>query len=209
MFTGIIESLGRVVAVIPDQQNVNFQIESNISDQLKIDQSVAHDGVCLTVTALEGRTHWVTAIAETLTKTNLGQWQVGQVVNLERAMLSGARFDGHFVQGHVDCTAQCVLKSDAQGSWLYRFEYAPQDGLFVAQKGSITVNGVSLTVVDAAKSAFSVAIIPYTYTHTNFESIEQGTCVNLEFDMLGKYLHASLKNLLPQMLKDEGYFPKI
>lgn len=186
MFTGIIETLGRVVAIEKDQSNVHFTVESTITHELKIDQSVAHNGCCLTVVKLEGDRYVVTAIQETLDKTNLGTWEVGMEVNLERCMMLGARLDGHIVQGHVDTTATCVSVEDLNGSWKYTFRY-DFDQPTVA-KGSITVNGVSLTVVDSEKGLFSVCIIPYTYEHTNFHAFQPGTKVNLEFDIIGKYV---------------------
>lgn len=186
MFTGIIETLGTVVAIEKDQSNVHFTVESSITHELKIDQSVAHNGCCLTVVKLDGDAYVVTAIQETLDKTNLGDWEVGSKVNLERCMLLGARLDGHIVQGHVDTTATCVSVDDLNGSWKYTFRY-DFDQPTVA-KGSITVNGVSLTVVDSEKGLFSVHIIPYTHEHTNFHSFKVGTKVNLEFDIIGKYV---------------------
>jgi len=186
MFTGIIETLGKVVAIEKDQSNVHFTVESTITHELKIDQSVAHNGCCLTVVKLDGDSYVVTAIRETLDKTNLGDWEVGSKVNLERCMLLGARLDGHIVQGHVDTTATCVSIEDLDGSWKYTFQY-DFDQPTVA-KGSITVNGVSLTVVDSEKGLFSVCIIPYTLEHTNFHSFKVGTKVNLEFDIIGKYV---------------------
>lgn len=186
MFTGIIETLGTVVAIEKDQSNVHFTVKSSITHELKIDQSVAHNGCCLTVVKIEGDTYTVTAIQETLDKTNLGDWEVGSKVNLERCMMLGARLDGHIVQGHVDTTATCVSIDDLNGSWKYTFQY-DFDQPTVA-KGSITVNGVSLTVVDSEKGLFSVHIIPYTYEHTNFHAFKVGSKINLEFDIIGKYV---------------------
>lgn len=186
MFTGIIETLGEVVAIEKDQSNVHFTVKSTITNELKIDQSVAHNGCCLTVVKIEGDNYVVTAIQETLDKTNLGDLERGSKVNLERCMLLGARLDGHLVQGHVDTTATCVSVEDLNGSWKYTFRY-DFDQPTVA-KGSITVNGVSLTVVDSEKGLFSVCIIPYTQEHTNFHSFQPGTKVNLEFDIIGKYV---------------------
>ncbi|MDF3028034.1 MAG: riboflavin synthase, alpha subunit [Fluviicola sp.] len=186
MFTGIIETLGTVRAIEKDQSNVHFTVESAITHELKIDQSVAHNGCCLTVVKIDGDSYVVTAIQETLDKTNLGELEVGSKVNLERCMLLGARLDGHIVQGHVDTTATCVSIEDLNGSWKYTFRY-DFDQPTVA-KGSITVNGVSLTVVDSEKGLFSVCIIPYTQEHTNFHSFKVGTKVNLEFDIIGKYV---------------------
>jgi riboflavin synthase len=186
MFTGIIETLGTIVAIEKDQSNVHFTVKSTITHELKIDQSVAHNGCCLTVVKIEGDTYVVTAIQETLDKTNLGDWEVGSKVNLERCMMLGARLDGHIVQGHVDTTATCVSIDDLNGSWKYTFQY-DFDQPTVA-KGSITVNGVSLTVVDSEKGLFSVHIIPYTYEHTNFHAFKVGSKINLEFDIIGKYV---------------------
>jgi riboflavin synthase, alpha subunit len=186
MFTGIIETLGTIRAIEKDQSNVHFTVESTITHELKIDQSVAHNGCCLTVVKIEGDSYVVTAIQETLDKTNLGDWEVGSKVNLERCMLLGARLDGHIVQGHVDTTATCVSVDDLNGSWKYTFRY-DFDQPTVA-KGSITVNGVSLTVVDSEKGLFSVHIIPYTYEHTNFHAFKVGSKINLEFDIIGKYV---------------------
>jgi riboflavin synthase len=186
MFTGIIETLGKVVAIEKDHSNVHFQVESTITHELKIDQSVAHNGCCLTVVKIEGDSYVVTAIQETLDKTNLDQWEVGTNVNLERCMLLGARLDGHIVQGHVDTTATCVSVEDLDGSWKYTFRYDHDQP--TVEKGSVTVNGVSLTVVDSEKGLFSVCIIPYTYEHTNFHTFQVGTKVNLEFDIIGKYV---------------------
>lgn len=186
MFTGIIETLGTIVAMEKDQSNVHFTVASAITHELKIDQSVAHNGCCLTVVKLDGDSYVVTAIQETLDKTNLGDWEVGTKVNMERCMLLGARLDGHIVQGHVDTTATCISVEDLNGSWKYTFRY-DFDQPTVA-KGSVTVNGVSLTVVDSEQGLFSVCIIPYTYEHTNFHTFRVGTKVNLEFDIIGKYV---------------------
>lgn len=186
MFTGIIETLGTIRAIEKDQSNVHFTVESAITHELKIDQSVAHNGCCLTVVKIDGDSYVVTAIQETLDKTNLGDLEIGSKVNLERCMLLGARLDGHIVQGHVDTTATCVSVEDLNGSWKYTFRY-DFDQPTVA-KGSITVNGVSLTVVDSEKGLFSVHIIPYTYEHTNFHAFKVGSKINLEFDIIGKYV---------------------
>lgn len=186
MFTGIIETLGKVLAIEKDQSNVHFTVESTITHELKIDQSVAHNGCCLTVVKLEGDSYVVTAIQETLDKTNLGDWEVGSKVNLERCMLLGARLDGHIVQGHVDTTATCTSIEDLNGSWKYTFRYEHDQP--TVEKGSVTVNGVSLTVVDSENQLFSVCIIPYTQEHTNFYTFKVGTKVNLEFDIIGKYV---------------------
>lgn len=186
MFTGIIEEIGIVSAIQKEEGNIHFTIESQLSAALKIDQSVAHNGCCLTVVELTEGKHTVTAIHETLAKTNLSNWKVGSKINLERCMSLNGRLDGHIVQGHVDGLARCVSIIDEAGSWRYRFEY---DADFVTvEKGSITVNGASLTVVDSEEGAFSVCIIPYTYEHTNFHSLKVGDEVNLEFDIIGKYV---------------------
>ncbi len=188
MFTGIIEALGTVQRVEKEGTNVHFTISSAISNELKIDQSVSHNGVCLTVVALAEGTHTVTAIEETLKRTNLGDWGIGTIVNLERAMSANARLDGHLVQGHVDGIGKCVEVRDVDGSWYFSFEYKPSPEHLLVDKGSICINGVSLTVVAPTANLFSVAIIPYTYEHTNFQSIKVGTTINLEFDIIGKYI---------------------
>ncbi|HOY21289.1 MAG TPA: riboflavin synthase [Haliscomenobacter sp.] len=188
MFTGIIESLGTVKQIRQEGSNVHFSIASSISPELKIDQSVSHNGVCLTVVGTEGNVHVVTAIEETLKRSNLGQWQVGSLVNLERAMLSNGRLDGHIVQGHVDGTSLCTKVEDRDGSWNFHFRYTPSEEHLLVDKGSICINGVSLTVVSPVDDLFSVSIIPYTYEHTTFQSIREGDLVNLEFDVIGKYI---------------------
>lgn len=188
MFTGIIESLGTVKNIRMEGSNVHFTIASSLSSELKIDQSVAHNGVCLTVVALEADTHTVTAIQETLNRSNLGMLREGSLVNLERAMLANARLDGHLVQGHVDTTAKCIAVEVLDGSWYYRFRYTPTEEHLLVDKGSICVNGVSLTVVEPQDDLFSVAIIPYTYEHTTFKTLQVGDKVNLEFDIIGKYI---------------------
>jgi riboflavin synthase len=188
MFTGIIESLGTIKKIEKEGTNVHFTIVSPISKELKIDQSLAHEGVCLTVTSQNVDNHSVTAIEETLFKTNLSGWKVGGTVNLERAMLAHARLDGHIVQGHVDTTGVCVALEDRDGSWIYTFRYERTPQYFVIPKGSICINGVSLTVVKPVGDTFSVAIIPYTFEHTTFQNIHVGDVVNLEFDVIGKYI---------------------
>ncbi|UOY09021.1 riboflavin synthase [Muricauda sp. SCSIO 64092] len=188
MFTGIIETLGEVTALKKENENLHIGIRSDISQELKIDQSVAHNGVCLTVVDIRDDVYTVTAIQETLDKSSLGDLEVGDFVNLERAMVLGARLDGHMVQGHVDQTATCVGLEEKQGSWFFTFEYDPSQNNITIEKGSITVDGVSLTVVDSRKNRFSVAIIPYTYDHTRFHSYKMGSRVNLEFDVIGKYV---------------------
>ena len=188
MFTGIIETLGIVRDIVTEGTNVHFTIESAVSSQLKIDQSIAHNGVCLTVVAQEGKTHTVTAIKETMDRSNLGNWELGTLVNLERAMLANARLDGHIVQGHVDGMGSCVEVKKEEGSWYYTFRYQPTKEHILVDKGSICINGVSLTVVNPKENLFSVAIIPYTYEHTNFKHIKIGDTINLEFDVIGKYI---------------------
>jgi len=188
MFTGIIETLGNVTNVRQEAGNLHITVASTLSDELKIDQSISHNGVCLTVVALSPGEHTVTAIAETLNKSNLGTLQVGSTVNLERCTKAGDRLDGHIVQGHVDQTAQCVSITDQQGSWLFTFQYDRRQGNITVEKGSITVNGISLTVVDSQADRFSVAIIPYTLEHTNLNQVKVGDTVNLEFDIIGKYV---------------------
>ncbi|MDQ8005214.1 MAG: riboflavin synthase [Pedobacter sp.] len=188
MFTGIIETLGTVQDIQREGDNIHFTIASNISNELKIDQSVAHNGVCLTVVKLDGDTHTVTAIDETLQKTNLGYLTVGAKVNLERCMQMNARLDGHIVQGHVDQTATCILVKELDGSWEYRFKYDAAKGNVTVEKGSACVNGISLTVVNSADDEFSVFIIPYTHQHTNLQDVKVGDTVNLEFDIIGKYV---------------------
>jgi len=188
MFTGIIETLGTIKDIRHQGQNIHFTIQSTISKELKVDQSVSHNGVCLTVVALGNNTHTVTAIQETLDKTSLGSWELESIVNLERAMLANARLDGHMVQGHVDTTGTCKEVKEADGSWYYRFSYPKNPEHLLVNKGSICVNGVSLTVVDPDDTHFSVAIIPYTFEHTTFRDLAVGHTVNLEFDIIGKYI---------------------
>ncbi|AXT57111.1 riboflavin synthase [Aquimarina sp. MMG015] len=188
MFTGIIEELGTVTNLKIDQENLDITVRANFTSELKIDQSVSHNGVCLTVVSILDDTYTVTAIKETLEKTNLNDLTEGSVVNLERGMKLGARLDGHIVQGHVDQTAVCNNIKEANGSWYFTFEYDPLLNNITIEKGSVTVNGVSLTVVNSKKNEFSVAIIPFTYEHTNFNTFNVGTVVNLEFDVIGKYV---------------------
>lgn len=188
MFTGIIETLGKVQEVKKEQDNIHVTIDSALANELKIDQSVAHNGICLTVVAVAGNRYTVTAIGETIKKTNISNWKIGDNINLERAMKLGDRLDGHIVQGHVDQIGTCIAVEETNGSWQYTFEYDADLQNITIEKGSITVNGVSLTVVDSGKNNFSVAIIPYTYEHTNFHSFVVGTKVNLEFDVIGKYV---------------------
>ena len=188
MFTGIIESLGEIYSVESQQDNLNFGVKSNISSELKIDQSVSHNGVCLTVTNISNEVYTVTAINETLSKTNLGELKVGDAVNLERAMKLGDRLDGHMVQGHVDQTGKCKSINSENGSWIFTFNYNSDLSNITIEKGSITINGISLTVVNSVENEFSVAIIPYTYEHTNFKFLKINDKVNLEFDVIGKYI---------------------
>lgn len=188
MFTGIIETLAKIESIEKEGSNVHFTFSSSITHELKIDQSVAHNGVCLTVVKINGKQYTVTAIDETLKRTNLGSLKTGDVVNVERCMPANGRFDGHIVQGHVDTTGTCVSVNNLNGSWEFVFEYEANPKHITVEKGSITINGVSLTVVDSKANGFSVHIIPYTFEHTNFKSIERGTKVNLEFDIVGKYI---------------------
>jgi riboflavin synthase len=190
MFTGIIEATGTVRAIRRDGSNIHFEISAPFLSELKIDQSVAHNGACLTVVKLSADTYTVTAIDETLKKTSLGEWIVGAEVNLERCMILGGRLDGHIVQGHVDLVGTCTSVKDENGSWLFAFEYDKNSGHVTVPKGSICANGVSLTVVDSSPGKFSVAIIPYTYEHTSFKHLKAGAKVNLEFDVIGKYVAA-------------------
>lgn len=196
MFTGIIEATGLIRQVNAQGGNITFEVSSPLSAGFKPDQSVAHDGVCLTVESVSGDTHRVTAIRETLEKTALGAWTAGRIVNLERAMVMGARLDGHLVQGHVDARGSCLSVEDADGSWRYRFRFPEPFAPLMIEKGSICVNGISLTAFDVTEDAFSVAIIPFTYEHTNISSLRPGDAVNLEFDMIGKYV-ARFNTLFP------------
>jgi riboflavin synthase len=188
MFTGIIETLGIVQEIKKDKDNVHITIASSITNELQIDQSVAHNGICMTVVGINNNLYTVTAIGETIKKTNISHWQIGDSVNLERAMKLGDRLDGHIVQGHVDQVGTCIVAKETNGSWYYTFEYDEALENITIEKGSVTVNGVSLTVVDSRKNEFSVAIIPYTFEHTNFKNFKVGTKVNLEFDVIGKYV---------------------
>lgn len=193
MFSGIVEAMARVVAVEQDRENKHFTLECPFGHELHIDQSVAHNGVCLTVVSTDGNRYVVTAMDETLRRSNLGEWQEGDMVNVERSMLMNGRLDGHIVQGHVDQTATCVSIEDADGSFIYTFSYESSPemiarGYFTVDKGSVTVNGVSLTVCEPTADTFKVCIIPYTYEHTNFHALKVGSKVNIEFDILGKYI---------------------
>jgi riboflavin synthase len=194
MFTGIIETLGEVNNIIKEGTNIHFTVNSSICAELKIDQSVAHNGVCLTVVSLNENSHTVTAIEETLNKTSLGNLKVGSKINLERCMQMNARLDGHIVQGHVDQIATCVLVNELNGSWEYRFKYDTNFGNVTVEKGSICVNGISLTVVNSQVDEFSVFIIPYTFEHTNLHQVTVGATVNLEFDIIGKYVARLMGN---------------
>lgn len=197
MFSGIVEAMAEVVAIHTDRQNKDFTLRSPFTEELRIDQSVSHNGVCLTVVRIEGDCYTVTAMKETLDRSNLGLLKVGDRVNVERSMRPEALLDGHIVQGHVDQTARCTKREDADGSWYFTFEYEPQGGgLTTVEKGSVAVNGVSLTVCDPTSSSFRVAIIPYTFEHTNFCTIEEGTVVNLEFDIVGKYIARLMEHYL-------------
>ena len=194
MFTGIVETIGKIVNITKEEENIHFTLESEFTNELKIDQSVAHNGVCLTVVAINQDQYTVTAIQETLLKTNLGDLNINDEVNLERAMKLGDRLDGHIVQGHVDQTAVCKSVTYQDGSWIFTFDYNPKLGNVTIEKGSITINGISLTVVNSTTHGFSVAIIPYTYEHTTMKHLKEGSIVNLEFDVIGKYV-ARLHNL--------------
>lgn len=188
MFTGIIERVGKIKKLTKEGANLHIEIKSDVSSELKIDQSVAHNGVCLTVVEVKNDSYIVTAIDETLQKTNLGDLAEGDAVNLERAMKLGDRLDGHIVQGHVDQVGVCKSVIEANGSWIFTFSFEEEKGNMTIEKGSITINGVSLTVVNSKENKFSVAIIPYTYENTSFKEIKKGTVVNLEFDVVGKYV---------------------
>ena len=205
MFTGIIEELGEVTELVQDQDNLHITVKSALSKELKIDQSLAHNGVCLTVVKLGDDTHTITAIKETIDKSNIGELKVGTKVNLERAMQLGARLDGHIVQGHVDQTAVCTEVKELEGSWLYTFSYDNSYDNLTIEKGSITVNGVSLTVVDSKQGIFSVAIIPYTYENTNFHQFKVNDTINLEFDVIGKYVARLLEKVIIYRFENEFF----
>ncbi|OIP00764.1 MAG: riboflavin synthase subunit alpha [Bacteroidetes bacterium CG2_30_33_31] len=204
MFTGIIEAMGKVVAVDHDRTNINFTIESDLTQELKVDQSMAHDGVCLTVVKIDKtkNQYVVTAIQETLDKTCLSEWRPNYEVNLERSMSMENRFDGHIVQGHVDQTAVCENITEENGSWRYYFSYDKSKNNITVEKGSISVNGVSLTVVDSEEGMFSVAIIPFTFEHTNFHNIRKGSLINIEFDVFGKYVSRLMEQYFKQKKQD-------
>ncbi len=193
MFSGIVESLGKVEHIEHDGSNVHFTISSSVSNESYIDQSIAHNGACLTVVKKEPGKHVVTAIKETMDLTNLGSWKVGTLVNIERCVVANQRMDGHFVQGHIDTVGECLQIEQLDGSWYFQFSFDPSFTKLIVSKGSITVNGISLTVIDPAKDHFKVGIIPYTYEHTNFKDLKEGSKVNLEFDILGKYIQRNLK----------------
>ncbi len=193
MFTGIIESFGTIQSIAQEGSNVHFDLSSALSSELKVDQSLAHDGVCLTVVRVSPESYRVTAIDETIRKTNLSGWKVGKKVNLERCMPANGRFDGHIVQGHVDQTGLVKRISDENGSWIFDFEFDQSGGNVTVEKGSITINGTSLTCFNSGPGRFSVAIIPYTYEHTNFHQLQVGDWVNLEFDIVGKYIARMIK----------------
>jgi riboflavin synthase len=201
MFTGIIEAMGRVETIRPEGSNVHLTIASPISSELRVDQSVAHNGVCLTAVEVAEDRHTVTAVEESLRRSNLGDLREGSLVNLERAMLAGARLDGHLVQGHVDNKGRCLEVEKRDGSWYFHFEYRPSPEHLLVDKGSICINGVSLTVVVPQDDRFFVAIIPYIYEHTNFRQLQPGDAVNLEFDILGKYIAAHLERYAAAYLK--------
>ena len=194
MFTGIIEDLGILKKIEKEEGNVNLYFKSKLTQELKIDQSLSHNGVCLTVVSVDNDIYKVTAIKETLNKSNLGELKVNSIVNLERAMKNNARLDGHYVQGHVDQIAKCLNVKETDGSWYYEFEYDNTSNNVTIEKGSIAVNGVSLTVVNSKLDGFSVAVIPYTYNNTNFKKIQRGDTVNIEFDMIGKYISKLIGN---------------
>ncbi len=196
MFSGIVEETGKVVAIRKEQENIHFTLECSFVNELKIDQSVSHNGVCLTVVDVTDKTYTVTAIQETLIKSNLGLLKVGDEVNLERSMKPDSLLDGHIVQGHVDQTAVCTKVEEVDGSWYYTFEYDLTKGNITVEKGSISVNGVSLTVVNSKDNSFQVAIIPFTYDITNFHNFKEGTVVNLEFDIIGKYIAKIVKQYM-------------
>jgi riboflavin synthase len=193
MFTGIIENLSEIKEIIPQGDNLSISFSSNLTKELKIDQSIAHNGICLTVVEIDNDIYTVTAIKETIIKSSIKHWEKGDLVNIERALRLGDRLDGHMVQGHVDQTAVCKNISEENGSWYFDFEYNGSENLTI-EKGSITINGVSLTVVNSGQNTFSVAIIPYTYNHTNFKNIKLGDLVNIEFDMIGKYISKIIRN---------------
>ncbi|MBA2501040.1 MAG: riboflavin synthase [Chitinophagaceae bacterium] len=188
MFTGIIETTGHIIDVIKNGSNKTFWITSSLTPELSIDQSLSHNGVCLTVEEMRDNQYRVTAVEETLKKTNLDSWNTGDIVNLERCLLLNGRLDGHLVQGHVDTTATCIQKNEKNGSWEFTFRFPAKFAPYIIEKGSVSMNGISLTAFNVAKKKFTVAVIPYTYTHTNMQNLKQGDEVNIEFDMVGKYV---------------------
>lgn len=195
MFTGIIENLAKIISIKKSKSNLDITLSSSLTSEFKIDQSISHNGICLTVINIDGNNYTVTAIEETINKTTINSWKKGDFVNLERAMKLGDRLDGHMIQGHVDQIGTCVDVTTKDGSWEYAIQYEKSENLTV-EKGSIAVNGVSLTVIDSKTNSFKVAIIPYTYEHTNFKTLRKGDLINLEFDILGKYLYKMSKNYL-------------
>ena len=195
MFTGIIENLGKIISIKKSKSNLDITLSSSLTSEFKIDQSISHNGICLTITNIDGNNYTVTAIEETINKTTINNWKKGDFVNLERAMKLGDRLDGHMIQGHIDQIGTCVDVTTKDGSWEYAIQYEKSENLTV-EKGSIAVNGVSLTVIDSKTNSFKVAIIPYTYEHTNFKTLRKGDLINLEFDILGKYLYKMSKNYL-------------
>lgn len=197
MFTGIIETTGIVKAIKTTGTNITFTIESNIAHELKTDQSVAHNGICLTVEQVSNESYTITAIHETLQKTTAGQWQINEVINIERCLLANSRIDGHFVQGHVDATATCIAKKNEVGSWLYTFEFDEKFAPLLIEKGSVCINGTSLTCFNVTRNNFSVAIIPYTYSFTNIHAVQEGSLVNIEFDVFGKYMNRFYELMQP------------
>ena len=197
MFTGIIETTGIVKAIKTTGTNITFTIESKIAHELKTDQSVAHNGICLTVEQVSKESYTITAIHETLQKTTAGQWQINEVINIERCLLANSRIDGHFVQGHVDATATCIAKKNEVGSWLYTFEFDEKFAPLLIEKGSVCINGTSLTCFNVTRKSFSVAIIPYTYSFTNIHAVQEGSLVNIEFDVFGKYMNRFYELMQP------------
>jgi riboflavin synthase len=189
MFTGIIEATGTITDIEVKGTNVSFTVSSKVSNELKVDQSVAHSGICLTVENVTDGKHTITAIQETIQKTTAGNWKVNDTINIERCLMANSRIDGHFVQGHVDATAVCTSKKDEGGSWLFQFEFSEKFASLMIEKGSVSINGISLTCFNVTRNSFNVAIIPYTYEHTNIQFVEVGTAVNIEFDVFGKYMN--------------------
>lgn len=193
MFTGIVEALGEILEITTSGTNKSFWIKSNISQEFKVDQSISHDGVCLTVEEIGNGSHLVTAVSETLKKTSLDGWRVGGMVNLERALPFNGRIDGHFVQGHVDATGVCISRKELDGSWEYAIQYPAEFAAMLVEKGSVSLNGISLTVFDLVDNQFTVAVIPYTHSHTNISTLQPGDAVNLEFDILAKHIYRMMQ----------------